>query len=67
MPKAINSLGAKLSKVGDSVTVHLYDNGFMVEANGRDKKEDWVTAKIMCPTIEDVTRLLVEASEMERD
>lgn len=67
MPKAINSLKDKLSKVGDSLTIHLYDNGYMVEANGRNKEDDWVAAKIMCPTLEDVTRLLVEASEMERD
>ena len=67
MPKAINSLKDKLSKVGDSLTIHLYDNGYMVEASGRNKEEDWASAKIMCPTLEDVTRLLTEASEMERD
>lgn len=57
----------KLKKSGDSVTVYFYDNGYMVEVTGRDHYDDWKTAKIMCPTLDDVNNVIVEASQMERD
>ena len=44
----------------------MYDNGFMLEIGGR-KDDDWKTAKIMVPTIEDLVALIKEASELERD
>lgn len=57
----------KLKKAGDSLNVYFYDNGFMVEVSGRDHDDDWKTAKIMCPTMDDVVAVITEASEMERD
>jgi hypothetical protein len=38
---------SKLDKVNESFTVNRYDNGFMVEVGGRDKENDWKTAKVM--------------------
>jgi hypothetical protein len=60
-------LSDKLKKASDSVTVYFYDNGYMVEVSGRDEDDDWKTAKIMCPTLEEVNSVIVEASKMERD
>lgn len=57
----------KLAKVGDSFTVNMYDNGFMLEVNGRNKKDDWATAKIMCTSLDDLVELIKEVTEMERD
>lgn len=57
----------KLSKAGEQVTVHLYDNGFMVEVSGRTESDDWATAKIMCTSLEEVAELIQEARDMERD
>ena len=57
----------KLAKVGDSVQVYFYDNGFMVEASGRNESDDWATAKIMCNTIEEVSEILKEASQLPRE
>ena len=57
----------KLTKVSDSFTVNMYDNGFMVEVNGRNKKDDWATAKIMCTTLDDLIALVKEIADMERD
>lgn len=57
----------KLAKVGDSFTVNMYDNGFMLEVNGRNKKDDWATAKIMCTSFDDLVALIKEVTEMERD
>lgn len=57
----------KLAKVGDSFTVNMYDNGFMLEVNGRNKKDDWATAKIMCTSLDDLVALIKEVTEMERE
>jgi hypothetical protein len=56
---------AKLAKVNDSFTINRYDNGWMVEVGGRDKKEDWKTAKIMCNTEDDLVALIKEYNQME--
>jgi hypothetical protein len=61
------SIIGKLSKVSESFTVNMYDNGFMVEITGRDKKEDWKTTKIMVSSIDELVSLIKEAAEMERD
>lgn len=45
----------------------MYDNGFMVEVSGRDDKDDWKTAKIMCPTLEDVVSVITQAAEMTKE
>ena len=55
-------LSDKLSKVGDCLTINMYDNGFMVEVSGRDSDDDWKTAKILCPTLEDVYAVIKEAA-----
>ena len=63
----VKKISDKLGKVNDSFTINMYDNGFMVEAGGRNKKTDYVNAKIMCSTIDEVLALVREACEMERD
>jgi hypothetical protein len=57
----------KLSKISDSFTVNMYDNGFMFEASGRNAEGDWASAKILCNTLDDLVQLIKEASAMERD
>lgn len=63
MAKKLN----KLAKVNESFTVYRYDNGFMVEVSGRDKENDYKTAKIMCNTEEDLFSVIKEALAMELD
>jgi len=60
-------LSDKLVKCGDSLTVNMYDNGFMIEVSGRDSEDEWKNAKIMCPTLDDVVAVITEASTMPRD
>jgi hypothetical protein len=64
--KKISKLSDKLDKVNESFTINMYDNGFMIEVGGR-KDDDWKTAKIMVPTVEELIALIKEAAEMERD
>ena len=59
-------LSDKPKKCSDSLTVNMYDNGYMVEVSGRDSLDDWKSAKIMCQTLEEVYAVIAEASAMER-
>jgi hypothetical protein len=57
----------KLSKVNESITVNRYDNGFMVEVGGRDKENDWKTAKVLCSTEAEMLDVIKEWNSMEID
>ena len=63
----VTKIGDKLAKVGESFTVNMYDNGYMVEFSGRDKKEEWKSAKILVSSIDELVSLIREAAEMERE
>lgn len=65
--KTVSKISDKLIKVNESFTINMYDNGFMVEASGRNKKGDYVTAKILCNTVDEVLSLVREACEMDKD
>ena len=56
-----------LEKCSDSLTVNMYDNGYMVEVSGNDSENDWKTAKIMCQTLDQVYAVIAEAAAMERN
>jgi hypothetical protein len=57
----------KLTKISDSFTVNMYDNGYMFEASGRTEDGDWSSTKILCNTLDELVTLIKEASAMERD
>lgn len=60
-------LSDKLAKCGDSLTVNMYDNGFMVEVSGRDSEDDWKTAKVLCQTLDEVYAVIKEAANMTKE
>lgn len=51
---------AKLVKVNESMTINRYDNGWMVEIGGRNKKDDWANTKTICNTEAEVLDLIKE-------
>ena len=57
----------KLIKVSESITINRYDNGWMVEINGRNKQQDWKTSKILCNTEDEVIALVKEWNVLELD
>jgi len=68
IPKEIKmaKIADKLNKVNESFTVHMYDNGYMVEVGGRNEDDNWITTKIICATIDEVIELVKEAADMPR-
>ena len=57
----------KLTKVNENISLNRYDNGFMIEVSGRDKKEEWKTAKVMCNTEEELIAVVKEWVAMDLD
>ena len=65
--KSISTISDKLTKVNESFSVNMYDNGYMFEIGGKDADGEWKNAKIMCSTVEQLLSLVKEATEAERD
>ena len=57
----------KLAKVNESITINRYDNAWMVEIGGRDKKEDWKNSKTVCNSEEELLALIKEYNSMDLD
>ncbi len=57
----------KLAKVDTSFSVSRYDNGFLIEVSGRNKDEDYKTAKVLVKTVDELVELVKEAVTMEID
>ena len=57
----------KLAKVNESITINRYDNGWMIEIGGRDKKEDWKTTKTMCNTEDELIAVIKEWNSKDLD
>jgi len=60
-------LADKLTKVNESFTINMYDNGYMVEVGGRDDEDDWKTSKIICATLDEVIDIVREVDAMPRN
>jgi len=67
MAKTITMISDKLTKVNESFTVNMYDNGYMFQISGRDSEDEYKTANIVCNSLADLVTLVKEASEMERN
>jgi hypothetical protein len=65
--KSVSTIADKLTKVSENFSVNMYDNGYMFEISGRDKKGDYKSAKIMCSNVEQLVALVQEATELDRD
>jgi hypothetical protein len=65
--KQVNKVSDKLTKVNESFTVSMYDNGYMLEISGKDSDDNWKTAKLMVQTVDQLMALVKEATELPRD
>ena len=45
----------------------MYDNGYMIEVNGRDHDDEWKTAKIIVGTDDELLALVKEAINLPRN
>lgn len=52
----------KIAKREESFQIYTYENGFMIEIPGRDKDDNWVTAKVLAssfPEMQSVVEYVV--------
>ena len=63
----ITKISDKLNKIGETFIISMYDNGFMIEATGRDSEDEWSTAKILCSSEDDLVDLIRDALTIKRD
>lgn len=63
---AVKKIGDKIVKADSYFTVNVYDNGYMLEIYGDNKKGEGVTAKVLANTLPELVDLVKEACEMER-
>ena len=57
----------KFEKVSEQFTIYRYDNGFMIEVNGRDGNDDYKTAKILVQDVDQLLALVKEAVTLKLD
>jgi hypothetical protein len=65
--KQVNKVSDKLSKVSDSFSVNICDNGFLVDISGRDTIGDYKSVKLLCINVEQLAATIQEITEMPRD
>lgn len=58
---------SNLTKVSESFTINRYDNGYMIEVNGRDDENDWKTHKLICMTRDELFEVINEALDLPKD
>lgn len=66
MDMAKASVKGKLTHVNENFSVNMYDNGYMIEVSGRDKKNDYKTSKLMLGSVEELIEVIKEITSMER-
>ena len=63
----MTKISDKLTKVNESYTINMYDNGYMVEVGGRDSEDEWKTSKIICATLDEVINIVRQVNDMPRN
>ena len=51
----------------DFIRMYQKYDGFMFDISGRDDNDDWSDAKVLCPTVDDVVKLINEVVKLPRD
>jgi len=65
--KHLDIITNKLSKINESFTVNMYDNGYMLDVSGRDHSNDYSSVKVLVISIEELTELIKGLAEVDRD
>jgi hypothetical protein len=65
--KVVARVSNKLFKVGESFTINMYDNGYMVDVGGRNKKDDYVSSKVIVSTVDELIEVIREITGMTRE
>ena len=57
----------RMAKRGDNVTITFADNGFMLEASGRDDKDDWTDIKVVLSNLDQLNQALETIAQLPKE
>ena len=60
-------LSDKLATINESININRMDNGYVVEASGRNHEREYTSVKIVCSNVTEVYDLIEEANNMVLD
>ncbi len=67
MKNEVKLLTDTLAKVNDNFTVNLFMNGFTIEINGHNQKDEWKSVKIIANDLDTLVDIIKKISSMPRD
>lgn len=59
-------IGELFTKVSDSYTITNCQNGFMVEVSGHNAADDWITAKFVFRTADELQHVVTDILDLPR-
>ena len=57
----------RMTQRGDNVTITFADNGYMLEASGRNDKDDWVDIKVVLTNMEGLNQALETIAQLPKE
>ena len=57
----------KMTQRGDNVTITFADNGYMLEASGRNDRGDWVDIKVVLTNMEGLNQALETIAQLPKE
>ena len=57
----------RMIKRGDNVTITFADNGYMLEASGRDDRDNWVDIKVVLTNMEGLNQALETIAQLPKE
>lgn len=55
-----------LAKREENLSITICVNGYMVECGGRDGNDDWLNAKVLCATFNDLVNTIAEFESLPK-
>ena len=59
-----NDMIANIAQIDERIEIYKYSNGYMVELNGKDTEDEYITQKLICNSIEDVLQLIKDVDKI---
>ena len=59
-----NDMIANIAQIDERIEIYKYSNGYMVELNGKDTEDEYITQKLICNSIEDVLQLITDVDKI---
>ena len=59
-----NDMIANIAQIDERIEIYKYSNGYMVELNGKDTDDEYITQKLICNSIEDVLQLIKDVDKI---